>query len=79
VASVAGEAARIVRDSGGGFVARPGDPQSLAAEISRALNLSAAERAERGARARSYVQSHYSRAALARRYLEILRGVARQG
>lgn len=79
VASLAGEGARVMGESGGGIVARPGDPVSLADALLRLRAAPAAERAEMGARGRAYVQAHYARERLAERYLELLQRVAREG
>lgn len=72
VAGVAGEAARIVEASQGGVVSAPGDAQALAAAIERLRHLAPPERATMGRRARAYVATHYSRPALAARYLQLL-------
>lgn len=75
LASVAGEAALIVQQSGGGRVSPPGDEAALAEAIRGFRATSAEERAATGARGRRYVSEHYSREALAARYLRILEGV----
>ncbi len=76
VASVGGEAARVVQASGGGLVAPPGDPRGIADAVLRLLATPEAERAAMGAAGREYVGRHFARETLAARYLEILRGVA---
>ena len=76
LASVAGEAARIVEASGGGMVTPPGDHAALASAIRAFRTTGADERAALGARGRRYVSEHYSREALAERYLAILHDVA---
>lgn len=76
VASLAGEGAAIVEASGGGFTCAPGDPRALADAILRAAAVPDTERREMGRRARAYVSAHYSRAALADRYLGILERLA---
>jgi glycosyltransferase involved in cell wall biosynthesis len=76
LASVAGEAARIVDGSQGGIVSTPGDAAEMAAAVRRASEMSAAARAAMGQRGRAFVAEHYSRAALADRYLGILQRVA---
>src|SRR5690606_7007190 len=76
LASVAGEAARIVAASGAGVVTAPGDAEAIAGAITRFAKMSAAERAALGANGRPYVAEHYSRERLAGRYLEILQEVA---
>jgi colanic acid biosynthesis glycosyl transferase WcaI len=75
VASLAGEAARVVRESGGGVVAAPGDPRAIADAVLRLRDTPAAERAAMGAAGRAYVSAHFAREALADRYLEILERV----
>jgi glycosyltransferase involved in cell wall biosynthesis len=76
LASVAGEAAQIVRDSDAGLVTPPGDAAAMATGILAVRSLSAAERRDLGERGRKYVSEHYSREGLAARYLEILRRVS---
>lgn len=77
VASVAGEAARIVEQSGGGRVALPGNAGSLASAITAELELSPSESRERGRASRAFVIREFSRPALAQKYLSILRSVAK--
>lgn len=80
VASVAGEAARIVQDSGGGVVVPPGDARGIAAAVLRLRDTPESERRAMGAAGRAYVGRHFAREALAARYLDILRRVgARRG
>jgi colanic acid biosynthesis glycosyl transferase WcaI len=76
LASVAGEAARVVAASDAGLVTPPGDADALADGILRARSLSAPERSAMGRRGRRYVAAHYNRETLADRYLEILERVA---
>ncbi len=78
VASVAGETARIVRESGAGLVAAPGGAEGIAAAIRRLRSRSDEERRDLGSRGRRYVEQRYDRGVLARRYLEILRTAARK-
>lgn len=75
IAGVAGEAARIVEASEAGLVTEPGSAAELAGAIERVRAMPAAERASMGRRGRAYVAEHYSREALAERYLSILREV----
>jgi glycosyltransferase involved in cell wall biosynthesis len=77
LASLEGEGRAIVEASGGGLVRRPGDPAGIADGIRVLRASSEAERARMGAAGRAYVQEHYSRAALADRYLEILQSTQR--
>lgn len=79
IASLGGEGARIVEESGGGWVTPPGDAQALADGIIRASRLSTNERHDMGERGRDYVMVHYDRAVLARRYLGVLQLAARDG
>ena len=79
VASVAGEAARIVERSGGGVVVPPGDARAIADAVLRLRDTPAAERAAMGAAGRAYVGEHFARETLAALYLEILRGVDARG
>ncbi|HEU4451560.1 MAG TPA: glycosyltransferase family 4 protein [Longimicrobium sp.] len=76
LASLGGEGARIVERSGGGVVTPPGDPEALAAALLRLRDAGADSRAGMGRRGRAFVGEHYSREALAARYLEILHRVA---
>lgn len=72
LASVAGEAARIVEESGGGIVVPPGDAAAIAGGVVGLHAASVSERAEMGRRGRDYVIENYDRAALAERYLEVI-------
>jgi glycosyltransferase involved in cell wall biosynthesis len=76
LASLGGEGAAIVGRAGGGVVAPPGDADAIASAVLRLKATDAAERAAMGARGRAFVREHYSREALAVRYLEILGRVA---
>ena len=73
VAVLRGEGARIVEASGGGILATPGDPESIAVAIDQVLTMSAASREAMGASGRRYALTHYDRHALARAYLNLLR------
>ena len=77
VASLAGEAQRIVEESGAGLVVPPGDAAALADGIVRLLAVPAPERKEMGRRARRYVSERYAREALADGYLSALQRVSR--
>ncbi len=76
VASLAGEGARIVAESGGGIATPPGDAAALADAIEHLLVLPQDKRLEMGRRARAYAAAHYDRTTLADRYLELLRRTA---
>ena len=75
VASVAGEAARIVESSHCGVVSPPGDPVSLAEAIRRVRNMPVTARAEMGERGRVHALEHNDRSRLADRYLDLLGSV----
>jgi len=76
VASVRGEAAAILRDSGGALVVDPEDSAAIAAALRRLADDPAlGERM--GAAGRAFVAEHYGRTKLARRYLEVLREAQR--
>ena len=73
VASLEGEGRAIVEASGGGVVRPPGDPASIADGIREIRAMGDAQREAMGRAGRAYVERAYSRAALADRYLEVLR------
>jgi glycosyltransferase involved in cell wall biosynthesis len=76
LASLEGEAAEILRDSGAAIVVPPEDVEALAAALGR-LAAEPPLREELAGRGRPYVTEHFDRRALARRYIEILEGVLR--
>lgn len=76
LACVAGEGARIVGESGGGWVCAPGDAEEIAASIVRAMESTPAERAAMGRAGREYVMRNYDRRAHADRYLALLQSLA---
>ena len=76
LASVAGEAARVVEGCGAGLVVPPAEAGPLADAVRRLRDMDAAARREMGRRGRRYVEEHHSRDDLADRYLEILHDVA---
>jgi colanic acid biosynthesis glycosyl transferase WcaI len=75
LASVSGEAARIVDSSGAGVVVPPGDPDELAEAILCVRGLDERDRAEMGRNGRTHVCLNYSREVLAERYLDILQDI----
>jgi glycosyltransferase involved in cell wall biosynthesis len=75
VASVEGEAAEILRDSGSAIVVPPEDVEALA-EAVRRLAGDPDQQRQLASRGRSFVSAHYDRDALAARYLDILKSVA---
>jgi glycosyltransferase involved in cell wall biosynthesis len=76
LASLAGEAARILEDSAGGLVTPPGDAEAMAHGILSARGMSAPQQVAMGTCARRYVEEHYSRSRLAAFYLDVLERVA---
>lgn len=71
VIGVDGEARRIVEDAGSGLFVPPESGEDLAAALRMlASDPDACERM--GVKGRAYVEAHFSRAALARKYLDIL-------
>lgn len=79
VASLGGEAQRIVEESGAGVVVPPGDAAALAKGVVRLLAVPGPVREEMGRSARRYVSERYSREALADVYLNALEGVTQRG
>lgn len=76
VASVDGEARRILEESGGAVVVPPEDAESVAAAV-RALRADAERRRRMADSGRRFVEERYGRDRLAREYLEILAPLAR--
>jgi glycosyltransferase involved in cell wall biosynthesis len=77
LASVEGEGRRVLTESGAGLLAPPGDPGALAEGVLRARDLPVEQRLAMGRAGRAYVAAHYSRVAIADRYLELLEAVRR--
>lgn len=75
VLSVDGEARREVERAGAGIFVEPENPEALAAAI-EALRTDPERRARLGDSGRRYVERHYRRSALARRYERILERLA---
>ena len=69
VASLDGEGARIVNESGAGRVCPAEDPQSLAACILELYAMSNSERSEMGKKGRIYAERHYHPTKIARQLL----------
>jgi glycosyltransferase involved in cell wall biosynthesis len=67
-----GEAREILETSGGGLHAPPGDAAGLAATIERLRAMSPGERRRMGERGRTFVRTHFTRAAQAARLAELL-------
>jgi glycosyltransferase involved in cell wall biosynthesis len=78
VASVVGEAADILTASGGALVVPPEDSNAIASAIRR-LRKDRSLRESMGVRGRDYVIRHYSRRALASRYVDVLRSAVSAG
>lgn len=75
VASVRGEAAEILEASDGALVVAPESSADIAAAVGR-LESEPELRARMGERGRKFVEKHYQRRELARRYAELLRPLA---
>ena len=71
VASLRGEGARVVEQSGGGIAIAPADARAMAGAIRELLD-SPERRAEMGKAGRRYVEEHHSRATIAARLEELL-------
>ncbi len=61
IGALDGEGARIITESGGGFVANAGDAVGLAQRALQLAGLTTAERAAMGQRGRSYFDRHFNR------------------
>jgi colanic acid biosynthesis glycosyl transferase WcaI len=72
----AGEVARIVRESGAGWVVDSSDAEAFPHEVAR-LAGSRPEINERGTTARRYAEEHFTQAGFAARFEQTLRAVAR--
>lgn len=75
VASVEGEAARLVESADAGVVVPPEDPSALSQEVQRLASDPALAR-RLGEQGRAYVSKHFDREAIARRFIELLREAA---
>jgi glycosyltransferase involved in cell wall biosynthesis len=75
VGCLGGEGRAIIERSGAGVAVAPGRPEELLGGIEALLRKSPEERIAMGRRGRSFVDEHYGREVLARRYLERLRGL----
>lgn len=74
VLGVDGEARKVVEDASAGVFVQPEDPAALAEAI---LNLKAnpTKCIQMGANGRAFVEANYSRKALAKKYVDILREI----
>ena len=75
VASVEGEAARLVESADAGVVVPPEDPSALSQEVQRLASDPVLAR-RLGEQGRAYVSKHFDREAIARRFIELLREAA---
>lgn len=76
IASVEGEARTVAESSGAAWITPPEDAAALVEAVLRAAGTPRPERARMGASGRRFALAHFSRAAIAARYLELLRAVA---
>jgi glycosyltransferase involved in cell wall biosynthesis len=74
LASLRGEAAAILERSEGAVIVPPEDDTAIAGAIIKLLENGADARAAMGARGRAFVAAHYSRAALAATYRDVMSG-----
>jgi len=79
VASRVGGIPEYLRDGDNGFLAAPGDEESLAGALEQALALSAEERERMGRSARETVVARYSVGAMAASYLRLFRRMGGDG
>lgn len=77
VAAVAGDAARIVNESGAGWSTRPGDSVALAARVAEMSSLPASARESMSHSARKYYQAEFSERVIGDRLSSILVEAAR--
>lgn len=75
ITTVSGDVADLVAEHNAGIVAKPEDPDALAAAFARAYAMSAAQRAQMGANARRLYEDHMSKAAGTTRIVSILNNV----
>ncbi len=78
VASIDGEGARIVEESGGGWAAPAGDAAALAEIVARMKNLPQPDRTAMGERGRSYCARHFARDQCLDRLERVLEDTAAQ-
>ncbi len=75
IGALAGEGAELIERSGAGLVVPPENPNVLADAVTRMAGMTAPARDQMGRNGRHFVEKHFDRSILARRYLEILEGV----
>jgi glycosyltransferase involved in cell wall biosynthesis len=73
IASMNGEGARVVRESGAGLACPAGDAGALAQAVSRLADLSPAELAQMGRAALRYYERNFEPRMLSRRLIEVFR------
>jgi len=76
--SPAGEVARIIRDSGGGWVVDSSEPDGFPTQLKELLD-KPDELSERGRRAAEYAQRHFSQEGVAQRFEEAIEHAATPG
>jgi len=79
VASLDGEAARIVEEAGNGFAVPAEDPDALADAVLRLYETPPEERAEMGRRGRAYFEEHFERERLLDRLEGWMQELVREG
>lgn len=78
ITTVGGDVADLIAQHHAGIVAKPEDPDALAAAFARAYAMPAAQRAQMGANARRLYEQHMSQAAGTTRIVSILNTVTQQ-
>lgn len=76
IAATEGEAARVVRESGGGITCPPEDPAALAAAIGKLRDLDPTRVAAMRSKGLAYYDAHFEPSLLARRLVDQLRTLA---
>lgn len=76
VAALEGEGARVVKESGAGFVSQPEDPKGLAAAVLAMYDASAEQRAVMANNGRRYFEEHFERSVLIQHLAQWMREVA---
>jgi glycosyltransferase involved in cell wall biosynthesis len=78
VASLDGEGARVVRESGAGLAAPADDPEALARAVLELYRMPASERESMGARGRAYFERHFERGALLKQLATVMEEARRE-
>lgn len=71
VATRVGGVPELVENGRGGFLAQPGNPETLSQPMRQLMALSAHQRQQMGVSGREHVTSHYSLAAMAERWISL--------